>query len=298
MRRYRCQTENAHSKTHRRMTRRARRRMFRQSSHRGARCVQSAPTAGDSSPGHRMDDSLAEFEADEVARYYPLSLGKPFETGNWIFAWEVRMNPIPRPEELDAVLSDLQAGFEVDIGPHGRICHSTRECGQRLHDHSAEMPRVVVPDRPYLVELAYPRVPNGPSGPVHPKARVIEPEISIRTYPMHPHLSSSASGDSWSCPLSPHDTSWRWQKGATWLYLAHVALWILKTEIWARTGGGVGALGRWIGEADPHTPNHVLSTVSVEGPCRCGRGVVYRDCHLGGDLAAGCGALGPASSLP
>lgn len=239
---------------------------------------------GGSSRPAWMEEGLWEHEVRETLGYYPEALLIEVEVRSVLaLGWRVVMDPIPPADELHAVLADLEQGFICDVGLRGRIQHSDADCGSMSPDHEVLLPRVRVPRRPYIVELIYPLKLNGGAGPIHPQARVVQPEMTFRTYPRHPHMNGDLR-HSWPCPLSPHATTWSWAEGATWSYLAHVALWILKTEAWARTGGGIGRQGTWVGDATPHTPLHVLSTVDPIGPCRCGRGKRYEDCHLALDL--------------
>ena len=196
------------------------------------------------------------------------------------------MDPIPPQDELAKVIRDLNDGRVVDVGFRGQVRHSDATPIVDSDDITRSLQRLCIPRRPYVVELQYPVAQKGPAGPVHPRVRVVHPEMSFRTYPRHPHMSSDAYGDSWPCPVSPHETSWAWTKGATWLYLAHVALWILKTEVWARTGGGIGSCGTWLGPGTPHTPSYIVGAVRTDGPCRCGSGGFYKRCHQARDILA------------
>lgn len=224
-----------------------------------------------------MDRGLWEHEQRDIAAYYPEAL--PL-TKSALRGWRLVMDPIPAACNLPFILDDLIADRTVDIGKRGSIRRAAGSYNVALDDITPRLHALRIPRRPYLVELALPTSVNGPVGPVHPRAHVIVPDISLRSYPSHPHLNSDGKGDSWACPLSPSETPWEWARGATWDYLASVAIWILKTEVWARTGGGISSNGVWIGSSMPHDPNYVLSNVRLHDPCRCGQGDSYLNCHF------------------
>lgn len=242
--------------------------------------------AGSSSRPSWMEGGFWEHEYDEITSYYPEALPIRFADA---FGWRVVMDPIPPADGVEEVLIDLSLDRDMSVGRRGMVRCLKREANQDVRCCGpAEIANVTIPRRPYIVEVEYPLMLQGPVGPIHPKARVVGPELSIRSYPWHPHMNLGEDGDSWACPLSPHATSWSWLEGATWSYLAQVALWIVKTEVWGRTGGGVGNSGCWPGSAVPHTPAYIVQAVAGANPCRCGSGLSYRNCHLVFDSVAAC----------
>ena len=255
---------------------------FRLSTRRGDLCDLSVPTAARCRAlDWWMGADLWKQEVAEITGAYSGATWWHARTNGWnTRKWRLTIDPIPLENELHAVLYDLDTGVDVAIGQEGRVDHSEMGCGIALGSHPIILSHVRIPRQPYLVELTYPATAHSMAGPVHPKARVLVPEISAHTRPRHPHLHVSEDLDSWACPLSPHATHWDWDKGATLRYLDQVAIWILKTAIWTATGGGVLRESRWLGPYAPHDPQEVLNTVSLEAPCRCGGGRAYRHCHL------------------
>lgn len=226
-----------------------------------------------------MEDGLWEYERRDIATYYPGAYPLSSQAGEHDGGWRIVLDPIPPPAELKAVISDLTVGRAVNVGYRGRIRHIESSDPIDGDDITLRLKSLLVPRRPYLVELHYPASLKGLAGPIHPRARMIAPEISQRHYKAHPHLSGDGTGDAWACPLSPHDTRWSWSEGATRVYLEHVALWLMKTEVWARTADACGRGGIWLGSAVPHRPNYVLANIAADAPCRCGSGVPYEACH-------------------
>ena len=203
--------------------------------------------------------------------------------GETVEGWRGVFDPIPDPKETPLILADLDEGLPVNIGPWGKIRHS-RSCDFAAEDHRRQRVRLSI--RPFTVELEYPSQWIGKAGPVHPKLRVLDPEVSYATHPHHPHLFyNQLTEDSWACPLSAQDTTWQWEIGGTVEYLDHCAIWLLKTEVWVATGGRVlPDLGLWVGPDTSHRPIDVLAESDIECPCRCGRGQKYADCCLVSDV--------------
>ena len=204
--------------------------------------------------------------------------------------WRMWMEPVPPEEELGRVLADLTRGATVAVGLNGRIQHSP-ECGESSVPHAEVLSRLKLPSRRYLVELRYPLFGGTTALPAHPQARVLFPEISARTFPGHPHLYGRNDGDSWACPLSPQSTRWTWGPGATLAYLDQVTIWILKSEVWFLTGGGIFGLGSWIGPDTSHDPVDRLVQTTKGSPCWCGEQKLYEECHKEMDASAAMAKL-------
>lgn len=209
----------------------------------------------------------------------PSTAGEPFT----LF---VQIKPNPEAEERGKVLADLKRGLAVGIGVGGKLHHSNAECMDGDEQHPVALSNTRLPNRKYLIGLSYP--PGiGTSFPIHPRARIIAPHLNQVTADAHPHMHHVAdAGDFWACPLAPHTTAWRWETGATLSYLDQVAIWILKTEVWLGTGGGIGRLGVWLGPDATHEATQVLSAIRPQDPCRCGRGDRYAHCHMRRDMQA------------
>lgn len=231
-----------------------------------------------------MNKSFWEYEVADVIANYPDARWRDVcIAADKRRIWRLTMNPIPAQHELGAVLNDLDRGLEVWIGGAGQVSHSPGECGMSLDRHPATLPDLQLTPRPYTVELMYPSTSLAAAGSVHPKAKVIDPEISHRTYSSHPHM-YYAGGESYACPLSPQDTKWRWRKGATRQYLDQVALWLLKTAVWIATSiAGIFPPGRWLGPDTSHEPLYLLGSIDIGSPCWCGSGRSYGACHRPSD---------------
>lgn len=197
------------------------------------------------------------------------------------------MDPIPDREDMGIILADLEDGEGVNIGLHGKISHSV-DCKTSVDEHRQISPAVRLTHRTITVDLEYPSRLLGDVGSVHPNFRVVNPPISLRTHPQHPHfINDPRSNDSWACPISAQDTTWGWESGGTVNYLDHCAIWLLKSAVWVATGGGIlPGFGRWLGPDTSHQPQDVVRETALEGPCRCGQGRRYKDCCFHNDVGA------------
>ena len=233
-----------------------------------------------------LDPPGRKRELERISRYYPsASFHLPFAPGE-----SPRLNviiaPTPYPEERRAVATDLELGIAVGVGEHGRLHHSPLECAEGTDTHAQLRQNAHVLNRPFAIRLEYP-LHHGDVVPVHPRAKIIYPKLPRQTLAAHPHMHFFTDTDEyWACPLPPHQTDWSWHNGGTMDYLDQLSIWLLKTDWWLATGGGVGRLGTWLGPDATHDARRVLFESDPASPCRCGRGDRYRECHFGADLSA------------
>lgn len=220
------------------------------------------------------DRHLVEEAYPESSLYYRRN-----RQGAEVEVCRVTMEPIPDTDELSIILADLHEAESANIGPLGKIRHSPH-CKFDLANHRLHLPTVRLTNRPFKVELEYPSIFWGDAGSVHPRLRVLNPEISIKTHPLHPHLYiGGLAGDSWACPIWAQDATWEWERGGAVNYLDNCSIWLLKTEVWAATGGRVFAdFGQWVGPATSHQPLDILQQTNLTGPCPCGHGRKFEDC--------------------
>ena len=230
-----------------------------------------------------MNAELLEYEIQDVMRTYPKA--EWHETtinGVGTVSWYINLNPIPDSDVVQAILADLEVGRMVSIELQGKIFHSTK-CDIPNANHPVILPNIKLEQQTYLVDLIYRPPSKGSFWSTQPVARIVSPEISVRTYPNHPHM--YAGNGSWACPLSPQDKGWKWEKGATIAYLDQVSIWLLKTAVWIKTGAGLAGLGKWIGPDTSHQPLSLIATIGSDAPCWCGSGVQYGQCHQWSDIS-------------
>ncbi|WCK53907.1 hypothetical protein PP175_21705 [Aneurinibacillus sp. Ricciae_BoGa-3] len=119
----------------------------------------------------------------------------------------------------------------------------------------------------------------------------LDPEISYRKYPDHPHL---------NVPFT--DTKTGFHMPASFCYtdnpdllgddnysrvkssLQQATLWLLRHEVWLETRKRV-AKGVWIGPNAELLPSWAYpGIIDTEGKCHCGSGNLYKLCHYERDL--------------
>lgn len=187
---------------------------------------------------------------------------------------ELVMTPTPPPEEFHLVIADLGRDETnlVQLEPDGRIRHHPR-CPGRHTLQDERLRALILPDRAFLLEAIL-HLP-----PQHPRVRVLEPLISQRTYPGHPHFYDLEV----ICPLFPPEKTWSWDTHNLADYLVHVAVWLLKSQVWIATHEATGQ-GIWIGPDVPHDAATLLRLVAPGDPCHCGSGRKYKQCHRQHDM--------------
>lgn len=227
--------------------------------------------------GFWLNGSQWKHEADTVKGIYPDAEWDDVE--DWEGAtreWRLTIEPTPSDECLRYVLADLEAGKPVTVGDKGKVGHSTK-CP--TEGHATFAPALRLPQEKYFVSLTYPAAGRGQTWPAHPKVRLLVPDVA-RLSPTHPHFFRLLdSGDAWACAVSPQDGRWGWKSGGTVDYLDQVAVWLVKTQAWIATGGGLPWQGKWIGPASGHRPIEHLAAIEPTDPCWCGRGLGYGQCH-------------------
>jgi hypothetical protein len=184
------------------------------------------------------------------------------------------MTPIPPRDELPLIVADLrrpETSF-VQLEPDGRMRHHPR-CAGRHELPDERLAGLVLSDAAFLLSAAL----YGP--PEHPRVRVVEPDISTRTYPGHPHFYRPDV----ICPLFPPEKTWSWHTHNLVDYLGHVAVWLLKSQIWIATRDANGK-GLWIGPDVPHDAETLLRLTAPDDPCHCGLGGKYKQCHRSQDM--------------
>lgn len=107
--------------------------------------------------------------------------------------------------------------------------------------------------------------------PAHsiPQVWVVEPEISRRTHPFHPHLHAGGS----ICSFFPPDGTYTPERDDISRLVDLVSDW-LRRHIYFEENG------RWPGPEAPHNPHDVLSAMSrrPDARCICGRKLPFRLC--------------------
>ncbi len=99
-----------------------------------------------------------------------------------------------------------------------------------------------------------------------PKVLVVEPEISHRTFPNHPHLYLDGS----VCSFFPPDETWLADRDTVADLIDLTIIWLKSHIGWVENG-----FKKWPWEEAPHD----LSEVKYNAPCPCGSGIKFKKCH-------------------
>lgn len=182
-----------------------------------------------------------------------------------ILAWDGVIEPLKDCRDLGFILEDLRRDRTVVV-QGGTVLHDP-DCTSVHHPISfldKLNPRDV---RIRLLVLAH--LPKR-----HPRAFAKTPEISKRTFPLHPHLNSDGS----ICAHSASDSMLPWHGQTVRTFLDYVAIWAVKHHVWQMTGANEQAT--WLGSALSHNPSDLLRQVGRNDPCPCGSGKKFKRCHF------------------
>lgn len=212
------------------------------------------------------DKSRWEREVEDMRHWFPVSDWSQVETESIKMRfWQVLVEPIPTGRELQLLISDLDRDGAVEMLRDGRLSHSAR-CHAK-HEGPNSLKDLKLVDEAFLIEVLY-REP-----PALPIARCIDPPLSRKTCPEHPHFYEPDI----ICPLFPPDRTWQWARNTAADYMVHVSVWLFKTAVWLVAKKASGC-GYWLGSEVDHNPSR-LSRTDASAPCMCGSGMPYRRCH-------------------
>ncbi len=205
--------------------------------------------------------------------------------------------PLPPPEQLYIVISDICWNRLVFVGKDRRVYHSNN-CTVTDHSIPKHIRKVVEKAIPLLTPETFKVAvnPGDPRNPeTYPQAIALEPEISYRRYPDHPHLGIiySFSNNLPNVRLFSPDVS---------CYIDHptnlgiafsdrleeaigkICIWLLRHQVWAATRE-FQKCGIWIGLGTaPRKPEDYPDLLNPFGKCRCGIDTMYIDCHMISDI--------------
>ena len=116
----------------------------------------------------------------EIRAAYPGAVAETILTRNGtIRRWRIPVRPVPSREDLRWVLSDLDAGRTVRVGPGGKVLHAWSACDASLENHDLVLPDLRLPERRYLATFTYPTRRMGMVG-------VTQPQLTFEPLPPFP----------------------------------------------------------------------------------------------------------------
>ncbi len=192
---------------------------------------------------------------------------KCFRDESGIF-WEGRLQGLP-PSLEDAANAVTALYWDDHVFIRDGTVYATTKYGSLPPNITLDHVRRIVQEcRSYQVQVRYRRPPGVPM------ARCINPEVSRKTHPAHPHLYADGS----VCPFLPSSKRWAWGENTLVDFVDDVAIWVAKHQVYEVTG-------KWIGPAISHDPEHLVRSILPNAPCHCGSGKPYSRCHRYDDWA-------------
>lgn len=213
-------------------------------------------------------------EVEVMERAYPaFTWGERLDGSTPVRFWTGVLQPLSPESDIDPILADLAANRHVVVSTNGRLAHDIQCYGP--HKLPRKLHNLGGLDQAFHLDACH-RPPPAP-----PLVRSIDPEISRRRFPEHPHLYGE-TGE--LCPLFPPDVPIGTEPITLADYLDQVALYLVKHQVWEETA-------KWIGR---HVDHRVLDWavklgdrlllrdlgVRPNDPCWCRSGKRAIKCHL------------------
>lgn len=204
-------------------------------------------------PSQKLNESVAAMKAN-----YPTFLVGVCPLGTTADAiWQGWIQPIRSLENLEFLLADLAQNRSVRVLSGGEIIHHPN-C-QRKHPQLSWTKKLKKPDRAFKIKITY------GGGSRHPKAYVLDPVIK-------PDESEHMFGDGSVCAYPPWQGIWDWQTNTVADFTDHIAVWLVKWNVWQQTGV-------WLGDEMQHGKAFLFFNIKPMEQCWCGSGKEYGACH-------------------
>jgi hypothetical protein len=188
-------------------------------------------------------------------RYPSLEFSTGERNGEVVGIWEGWLQPIRSKSGLKEMLCDLDSDRPVMI-QDAAIAHVPTCSGPHNWQGHSKMPKR--PDRGFLVRIEY------AGGREHPKAYLVEPEITLKT---RRHI----LGANRICAYPPWEGAWQAARDSVADFTDHTLVWLFKWITWVETG-------HWPGSEMRHDPIFLFATIKPEMQCWCGSGLSYGQC--------------------
>lgn len=212
----------------------------------------------------------------------------------------LKVTPLPPPDELERVISDICTGGIPVYVNNGKVYHSD-ECQARRHvikNPAVKRSLQRLKEETFNVAI-HPNITVDPmkEEPLlggQPIAIAYDPAITYMNYPDHPHLNMGdlqkrLPGTNYLmtdsiCYTSQPKKLGNTQRKRLLTTFDEVTIWLLRFQIWVATRELTGR-GIWIGPQEGQLEaNSFPFRLNPQGPCRCGSRKTYYTCHLTEDL--------------
>lgn len=203
----------------------------------------------------------------------------------------LEISPLPSFKTRQNVVADIINNQFVTVS-EGRVYHS-ENCSSVYHELPERFKKALetVEDITFKVAVykGHPELLGG-----QPVAVALEPAITYSEYSDHPHINTcqitKIGGRECFMPDSicyienPADLG-----DNEYMRLLNafdeIVIWMLRHQIWLETRKQK-IPGLWIGRAAPRDDRFMAVRLNPDGPCRCGKRVTYRSCHMPADVTA------------
>lgn len=204
-------------------------------------------------PSQKLNESVAAMKAN----YPTFSVGVCPLGRSADAIWQGWIQPIRSLENLELLLADLAQNRAVRVLSGGEIIHYPN-C-QRKHPELSWIKKLKKADRAFKIKITY------SGGSRHPKAVVLDPVIK-------PDESEHMFGDGSVCAYPPWQGVWDWQINTVADFADHIAVWLVKWNVWQQTGV-------WLGDEMQHGKAFLFFNIKPTAQCWCGSGKEYGACH-------------------
>ena len=198
--------------------------------------------------------------------WYPSLTPSPPHVNQAAAAWEGIVFPLASTtdDEWPMLASDLDQHEEVWLTRGGGV-HHHRSCTTMHQQLQPPIRGIASFQISFRIRATLPRPP------AVPYVQVLEPEVSRKLFPNHPHILTIGDIDV-ACPSLPSFDPFDWQRNTIVDYLDKTMLWLVRHAVWAQTG-------TWLGKGWPHDPRILACIIDRRSPCPCGSGKWYLACH-------------------
>lgn len=200
----------------------------------------------------------------------------------------VKIRPYPLYSDLKSLIIDIHYDKEIDVFQGGRLeCNSNSSMLKNTMNLPPIVEKVIndIRDVEFTVVI-HPGFKGIYDG--QPLVIPIEPELNLELYPDHPHLNHGrwVQGEhpfffpESLCYTDDIPSLGTIDEERIISALGIVSIWFFRHLVWLETR-------KWIGlNADPAPDRFFPYVLNPIGPCRCGNGKIYKNCHLSSDLEA------------
>jgi hypothetical protein len=200
-----------------------------------------------------------EIQLNAMAVAYPsLAATLREDAEHSLLVWEGWVQPIGSPDDLDAILIDLENVSPLHVSIDGAI-NSRKNPKGKLHSLSS---RLRSPSPIFNIRIEYDDTGR------HPRA--------YRTFPQVLPGSKHTFGDGRMCPYPPWEDVWVARRDTVVDFADQAMIWLVKRYVWDETS-------IWLGLEMSHDPVYLFTHIKPDEQCWCASSEAYSKCDREGD---------------